>query len=181
MKDIQDRIEDSPVGRIAVTFLIALFLLDLIAFNLPTSRVEDALARVGGVLRNTLGFDQAWGVFSNPPQVVSSLEATIRYDDGSTSTWRPRKGDPYVAVMRDYHWAKYAEYLLNPAQRSLWRPFALWLAKRMDGTDRHPIEVTLVRVSFRLHPPGSHPSRGPTTRTPFYTVTVGPATLSGSA
>ncbi len=154
-------------------------LLTLLASNLSQSGLQDWLARLVKPVRNGLGLDQTWGVFSPDPRSrVYGFEARIRYGDGTSEVWHWPRGDPLISEYRSYHWQKWAEQVRLDDESLLWRPFAEWLARTHNSTGRHPTDVTLVRRWFDLNPPGSHPSHGPWHAYTFFTLQVNPDLLA---
>jgi len=179
MRNLQERLEGDQVGRAVITGIIIFILATLLASNLPDSPLENWLAQLVEPVRNGVGLDQAWGVFAPDPRAtVYGLEADIRYDDGSTSTWTWHKGDPFISEYRDYHWQKYAEQVRLDDNNDLWRPLAVWIARTHDSAKRHPTDVTLVRSWADLNPPGTHPSQNPWNHYEFFTLQVSPTVLA---
>jgi hypothetical protein len=179
MNDLQEKVESNPYGRAFITGLIIFVLGTLFASNLSQSALQGWVSDLVQPVRNGLGLDQAWGVFSpDPRSTVYGLEARIRYDDGAAETWTWPKNDPFISEYRDYHWQKYSEQVRLDDQSALWRPFAEWIARTHDRSDRHPVEVTLVRRWFDLNPPGTSPSHGPWQEFEYFTLQVGPSLLS---
>lgn len=182
MRKLQERLESGPVGRAAITGLIFFVLGTLLASNLSGSPLQDWLVRLFRPVRNGVGLDQAWGVFSpDPRSVVYGLEGRIRYDDGSIELWHWHKGDPFLSEYRDYHWQKWAEQVRLDGDSFLWRPLAAWLARTYDRPSRHPTDVVLIRQWADLNPPGQRPSQGPWHEYTFFTLQVSPSLLAPGA
>jgi hypothetical protein len=179
MRNLQEKVETNPYGRAFLTGLIIFILGTLFASNLSESALQNWLADLVRPVRNGLGLDQAWGVFSpDPRSTVYGLEAHIRYDDGSSQIWTWPKGDPFISEYRDYHWQKWSEQVRLDDQSGLWRPFAEWIARTHDRPNRHPTEVTLIRRWFDLNPPGTKPPHGPWQSFVYFTLQVNPALLA---
>jgi hypothetical protein len=94
-------------------------------------------------------------------------------DGGGETLQLPRGNDVYGAYW-DYRWWKWAEWIRQDAQEQLWKPAALWFARKAAVGGRQPIEVVLVRRWYDLFPPGPGPSRGPWQEHVFYTLSVTP-------
>jgi hypothetical protein len=175
---VQQRIESSPLGRSVISGAILALFISLLSSNLPPSELRTQLSRVIEGARDALGLDQTWSVFAPEPRSQSlDLQARIKYTDGSTATWRLPKGNPFVGAYGDYRWRKYAEYVRQDDRRSLWAPFAIWLARKYDRPTKHPIDVTLIRLWQQNNPPGSSVLKEPWKSYSFFTLQVTPGML----
>lgn len=170
---MQQRLESSTAGRIAISVFVLFTVFSVAVWNLPTSDMKQKSLKVVRPYITLTSLDQNWGVFAPDPRRISiDMQARIRYADGSTATLDlPRSNDVYGAYW-DYRWRKWAEWIRQDAQNQLWKPAALWFARKAAVGGRLPIEVVLVRRWYELLPPGPGPSRGPWQEYPFYTLTV---------
>jgi hypothetical protein len=71
------------------------------------------------------------------------------------------------------------ESVTNDQRDGLWRPAAIWFARRARTETRRPVEVTLVRRWRDLFPPGRGPSRGEWMEAEYYTLTITPDEAGG--
>ncbi len=101
----------------------------------------------------------------------------VRYGDGSTEIWRTPTGNNFTGSYWDYHWQKWQEWVLDQQHRQLWRPAAVFIARDRDRPARHPVRVTLLRLTSQIRPPGHHPASGPTVTTRYYSLPITPAML----
>ena len=146
--------------------------------NLPQSKLRRDAFTAARPYLNATGLDQSWGVFAPEPRRESvALRAVIRYADGGTYVWRPPSGDAFTGNYWDYHWQKWQEWVLDKNHQQLWRPAAVFIARDRDARGRHPVRVTLVRLTTQLNPPGHRPSHEPTVARPYYSVRITPAML----
>lgn len=194
--DLQARVESSTAGRVLISLLAAVVVVSVALWNLPAGPGAEgsALRRVSLApvkpLVYALGLDQDWGVFAPPRLTSIAVRARIAYSDGTTSEWAPpvHTGD-LVGAYRDYRWVKFVEHVFPDDGRPLWRPFALWIARRHDGGvgERRPVAVSLIRRFSALRPvirPGS-PQRpgapgsgtGPLRQVTYYTMRLAPRDL----
>ena len=73
----------------------------------------------------------------------------MRFQDGSTTTWRPPTGGALVGAYWDYHWGKLAEHASFDEGRDadkLRDGLARYAARRVAEPGRQPSEVSLVSV-----------------------------------
>jgi hypothetical protein len=151
---LQQRVEESGVGRALLSAFIAVTLLTLVAIQLPDSYLRQKVLRVGQPFAQALGLDQNWAVFApNPRNIVLALEARVTFEDGSTRVWEPPLNDPFVGAYWDYRWRKYIEIVRRDSQAGLWPDLAAYVARRQSGPTR-PVRVELIRRWYRLLPPG---------------------------
>ncbi len=175
---IQERAESSEFGRGIISAFLVVLLGLIVATNLPASPLRDRLMGSGQAYLNALGLDQSWAIFAPEPREASiDLRAVVRYDDGSTRTWRIPQDDPFIGTFRDYRWRKWMENLIADADQQLWRPAAIWIATQEARPGRRAVQVTLTRRFGALQRPGVSPSQLPWQEKLFYTlnITGGPA------
>ncbi|MEA2299391.1 MAG: hypothetical protein QOF77_2327 [Solirubrobacteraceae bacterium] len=170
---MQERTESSEFGRGLISMFLIVTLGFIAATNLPSSPLRDKLMRSGQPYLNALGLDQSWAIFApDPRRAVIDLRAVVRYDDGSTRTWRIPHDDPVIGTFRDYRWRKWLENVIADANPQLWRPAALWVAGQETRPGRRAVQVTLVRRVAPLQPPGQSPSQLPWQEKLFYTLDI---------
>ena len=160
---MQERIEASPLGRTVITGALIVVLVAMIVSNLPPSNFRATGMRGARPILDMTGLHQNWNLFApNPRRVTLQLEALITYADGTTETWRPPKGDPFVGVYRTFRWRKWASYALDRSNDSgLWAPTAAWIARTHVRDGLRPVRVQLVRRSYVAPRPGSASSQVP--------------------
>jgi hypothetical protein len=171
----QERLESSRAGQVLISVFVVLTLVAVAVTNLPESRLKREGMRVARPYLNATGLDQNWRVFAPDPRQTSlRLEARVDYADGAVATWRPPAGGALVGAYWDYRWRKWLENVVQDANRRvLWKPLALYVARRMRRSDRSLRRVTLIRSWQDLRPPGSPgPDARPWRSYAFYTLPV---------
>lgn len=170
---LPQRAESTEFGRGIISAFVVVTVGFVMASNLPSSPLRDKLMRSGQPYLNALGLDQSWAVFApDPRRAVIDLRAVVRYDDGSTTTWRIPENDPLIGTFRDYRWRKWLENVIADANPQLWRPAAIWVAAREQRAGRRAVQVMLVRRSADLQPPGQSPSRLAWQEKLYYTLEI---------
>jgi hypothetical protein len=170
-RGLQERLESTDLGRALISAFILITLVVVIAANLPPSELKAQLTRISNPYIEAVGIKQVWGVFApDPRRRVLFLEARIRFDDGSTAIWRPPRGAPFPNSYRDVRWRKWVE----PVHRiqTLWPLMARWLAREYATAGKRPVEVSLVRRSWWLLPPGPGPDHEEIKEETLYTLDV---------
>jgi hypothetical protein len=166
------RLESSPRGRIALSVLIVLFLLAITTANVPVRGFHEQVRKVDDPVLTALGARQFWSVFApDPQQVVSRLEVRFTYRDGSTSTWRIRKRNPFTGAYRDYRWLKLAE---NAARSQAAGTGLLIWATRRHALTKPLTKAELMRSIYDIAPPGRpKDEHGPIHRGVLYALQPG--------
>jgi hypothetical protein len=175
---VQQRLESSVAGRIAISVFVAVTVLFLVLWNLPEgSALKQKTDRVVRPFMLASGLNQNWGVFApDPRRVTLDFEARVTYADGITETYRVPEGGRLVGSYWDYRWRKWYEWVRTDDHEELWQPAAAWFAGRAREEGKDPVRVTLVRLWYPTLPPGPGPSHGSLEEHPFYTYDVPEAT-----
>jgi hypothetical protein len=172
---VQQRLESSTAGRIAISVFVLFTVFSVAIWNLPTSEIKQKSLKVVRPYITFTSLDQNWGVFAPDARRTSiDILARVRYADGGGGTLHLPRGNDVYAAYWDYRWWKWAESLYQDEQDQLWKPAALWFARKATTEGRQPTEVVLVRRWYDILPPGPGPSRGPWQERAFYTLTVTP-------
>jgi hypothetical protein len=170
---VQERLESTPTGRLAISALIVVTVASVVIWNMPDSAIKGKALGVAGPYVRAAGLYQNWGVFSPDPRRHSlELVARIRYADGGEEMRSVPRGGRLVGGYWDYRWRKWAEWTSTDARSFLWEPAAAWFARRALTEARRPVQVTLIRRWRSTLPPGPGPSRGPWREYAFYTYEV---------
>lgn len=179
---VQERLERSDLGRAAIGAFLIVLLVSVAATNITNSHLRFEVNKRGQPLLNALGLDQGWGVFAPDPRTQTlGFYANVRFSDGSIERWRMPVGGAALGVYWDNRWRKYLEYIVAEQFRPvLWRPAAVYVARRAAAGGKTPVQVTLHRSVEQLLPPGKGPDAKPVKRGAYYRLAVTPAMLRGA-
>lgn len=178
---LQERVERTVVGRVLISIFILVVLVTLLTANLPTSRLQDLLLSADHPFLYATGLDQSWGVFSpEPRRETIHVSANVTFADGSTTTWRVKKQNALVGEYRDYRWLKWTEYAVSPENSQLWRPVALYVARRVATPSKRPVRVVLENHYWSLQPPGHIDDRPIVQQRNIYSTRITEAMLNGT-
>lgn len=171
---LQQRFEESSLGRGILSVVIVVSLIAIVAINLPQSELRRELLRPGQPYLNATGLDQNWALFApDPRRVVIDVGAVVTFQSGKSALWRFPHDGALIGSYRDYRWRKWEENLINPTNALLWRPAALWAASSEAGPGQVPTRAALVEHYAALEPPGVTPSTGPVQQRVFYVLRLG--------
>lgn len=173
---MQERLESSPVGRRAISWLAILVVASVVLSNLPGSELKNRLMRAARPVLLVTGLDQNWGVYApNPPTSTAEVFARMTYSDGATHTWRIPRGNPVLRrPYRDYRWLKFSEYVNPSAHPDLLKGFVEWLARTELRDGRAPMRIVVVRRLRELVPPGEGGEKRPWKEEVVYEWEQGP-------
>ena len=174
---MQQRVESSWAGRIAISVFVLFTVFSLVVWNLPSSEIKRKALKVARPYITLTSLDQNWGVFSPDPRRISiDIEARVSLADGTEETMHVPRGNDVYGAYWDYRWWKWAEWIRQNSQDQLWKPAALWFARKAAAEGKTPTQIVLVRRWSSLFPPGPGPSRGSWNEYAFYTLKLTPAT-----
>lgn len=167
---LQERFEASTAGRWLVSAFLAVTVVALGIWNLPASELRSTGLPVARPYINAAGLTQTWNLFApDPLDRTREMEAIILYTDGSSVSWRPPQGGPWLAPYRTYRWYAEIARLRLDRNKERWEPFAAWVVRTHDHGGRQPDRVNLVRRWQDIAPPGGAPN-GPWNEEVFYTL-----------
>lgn len=175
---LQERLEQSRVGRGLISVFVVATLAVVVVENLPQSTLRRDVLRVGQPYLNAVGLDQSWALFAPDPRRRSiALQGVVQYADGRSLIWQAPHDGALFGEYWDYHWQKWVEWVLDSRHRALWRPAAIFIARDSERPGRWPLRVTLVRVTSLNNPPGVRPDHEPSIAEPYYNLRISPTML----
>ena len=178
----QQRFERSPGGRLLISLFVILTLVTILTANLPASHLQSLLMKADHPFLNAFDLSQNWGVFApDPRQQTVDVYAQVTFADGSQETWRIPARNPVVGEYIDYRWRKWEEWIASPSYAFLYKPGAIYAARRLATPDRRPVRVALFDRSHQITPPGQ-PALATVPAPPhqFYTTRITQAMLQGA-
>lgn len=175
---LQQRVEQTRLGRLLITIFMLVTLACTIFINLPQSAPRRDVLEVAGRYLNITGLDQGWSLFAPDPRRRSiAIEARVQYANGTADTWHLPHGSALIGNYWDYHWQKWLEFVLDVRHPGLWRPAAVFIARERNRAGRRPVRVTLIRVTSLNEPPGHTPDHLPAIASAYYSLRITPAMM----
>jgi hypothetical protein len=179
---LQDRFERTTLGRVLISAFLIVTLVTILTANLPASRLQDLLLRADHPYLYGVALDQNWGVFSpDPRRETIDISARVTFADGSHVTWHVPRRNAVIGEYSDYRWLKWPEYVVQPAYETLWRPAALYVARKYATSTHRPIRVELMNRWYELQPPGRAKTQPLISHRTFYTTQVTEQDLRGKS
>jgi hypothetical protein len=179
-RSLQERFERTSVGHILISVFLLMTMVTLVTANLPPSRLQDLLLSAEHPYLYGIALDQDWGVFApDPRHETIDVTARVTFADGSQADWKVPRRNPVIGEYIDYRWLKWTEYVILPSQSQLWRPAALYVARRLASPAHRPTQVTLTNHWYDVMPPGQISDKPFLHRQTFYRTTITEAMLRG--
>ncbi|MCE5288753.1 MAG: hypothetical protein LLG14_05870 [Nocardiaceae bacterium] len=168
---LQERIENSFIGQVAITALVLLLMGLSLVWCMPESALKRAMISTAAPAGMALGLDQDWRVFApNPPQRVDVVKVNVRLADGDQLNWAVPHGDGLIGQYSWYRWQKLKENLTsclqiegNPLQvtnagqpcAKYWLDLERWVLRDLGVASGTQSLVTVTVHSKVLLPPGA--------------------------
>lgn len=144
--DPQPVVRGGSITRRILNALLAVTVAGVITSNLPDSALRRRLLPPLRPYVNALGLDQAWNLFSPDPSRRSiSVEARLRFADGTIDTIAAPSGGRWIGDKRFYRWRKWQRRVRLDANRRLWPATAGYFAGPYWLDGRGLRSIVLVR------------------------------------
>lgn len=146
--------KESPFRRAIISLFILFYMTAVVLWILPWSRTREALIKPFTDQIYFTGVWQGFAVFAPDPRKVNyRIYATIEFDDGTETVWHypaMEKLGFFERFLKE-HYRKFGNDCLNSTEL-LWPDFARYVARKHDGTNRHPRSVALTRTWADIPP-----------------------------
>lgn len=153
--DLQERIERTAIGRLAISVLIVAVLLAVVVWNMPGSALRASLVPLIAPVVESVGLQQDWALFAPEPQRQSlDFYAEVTLLDDTAVRWEPPRQHLWPAGARAERWRKWWERMRRDENEQLWRPTARWIAAQHGSAGGGALTVSLVRRWRDTPPPG---------------------------
>lgn len=163
-----DRFERSVAGRVLLTVVMAVLVVAVLLWNLPSGPAGDRVQPAAGRVLLPLGLDQDWSLFAPDPRSFSvGVYARLSYADGRERVVTLPAHGRVLAPYRTYRWQKYVERVRADEYELLWEPTARWFA---DLGGEGVTRVELVRTFRDSIVPGSGAPRPDGREFAFYVL-----------
>ncbi len=178
---LQERFERSRAGRVVISLFVIATLVTVLTANLPASRLQTVLLKADHPYLYGADMEQNWGVFApDPRQETVNVLAQVTFADGSVKTWQVPRRNPVVGEYIDYRWLKWEEFVVSPQYRQLYRPAAIYAARREATPQHRPVQVIIVDRSHPILPAGQIPAHVHVDFHSVYTTRITEAMLRGT-
>ncbi|MCA9805276.1 MAG: hypothetical protein KC777_25075 [Cyanobacteria bacterium HKST-UBA02] len=149
-----DEIKQSPLRRAVISLFIVFYMVAVILWVCPWSRVQTVLTEPFAKQMFFMGCWQGFAVFAPDPRMDNvRIYATVTFDDGTKTVWNfpAMENLGFYERYRREHYRKFCNDCLISTEL-LWPDFARFVARRFDEPEKHPVSVALTRVSADILP-----------------------------
>jgi hypothetical protein len=153
LSSLQQRFEESPVGEIAISVLVAVVIIVGVAWNLPESPIKRSLLPIVGPVAAATYVNQEWALFAPVvPTRTETVEVQVIMADGSVRVWTAAPGDRLTGAIALARWKRLMNFaIIKPEIRP---GIARWVVRRVTRPSEHPVRVAMVLRVQNLPPPG---------------------------
>jgi hypothetical protein len=171
-RGLQQRFEDTHVGRVVVGVLIAVVLFIGIVWNLPDSPITRALIPAAKPVAAAIGLDRYWGMYGTPDTRVESVEVQVKMANGETRIWSMQPGGRGVGWWD--RWILLRRAVISDA--SVRPQLAHWVVGQVAKPSEKPVDVTVLFRTENLSAPGEAAGgRAPATKILYQETLAGPS------
>ncbi|MCT7657401.1 hypothetical protein [Mycobacterium deserti] len=173
-RGVQQRFEESRLGKRVISGLLAIALLVCVAWNLPESPIKRALQPVLAPVAVPTGLDQGWAMYApDPTRRADTIEVQVKMADGEIRTWTSQPGQPGIGWWDRWLGVRYWVVL----DANLRPQFAHWVVRQVTEPNERPVAVQMTLHTETLQPPADQErgSRRPTATKLIYQEQLGEA------
>jgi hypothetical protein len=154
---LQQRFEESRVGKAVISGLLVIALLVCLAWNLPESPIKRAMQPVLEPVAVPTGLDQGYAMYApDPTRRADTIEVHVKMADGQTKTWTTQPGQPGIGW-----WDRWLVLRYNALLDANLRPqLARWVAREVTGPGERAVAVQMVLRSETLQAPAEQDGGG---------------------
>jgi hypothetical protein len=156
---LQQRFEESRLGRRVISGIIVVILGTQVVWSMPDSPIRRGLMPVVEPV-NAIGVNERWSLYA--PRVssrIEELEVDVTMADGSSRIWKHSPNPRLEKIFLPDRWELMAATALRQQDGRI--EFARWVVDRVTGPSDRPVKVVMMFHFKVLAPPGQ-PSKGST-------------------
>ncbi len=153
---LQQRFEESRVGKVVISGLVAVMVLVAVVWNVPDSPIRRSLLPLVEPVAAPAGLDQYWAMYASPSRRVEAVEVHVRMANGETRVWTMQPGERGVGWWD--RWIMLRRAVMVDA--SVRPQIARWVAREVTGPNERAAAVAVVLRTETLSPPGEDAAGG---------------------
>ena len=150
LSTVQQRFEESHLGKVVISGLVAVFLLVGVVWNLPESPIQKSLLPVVAPIAAPAGLDQYWGMYGTPSRRVETVEVHVMMANGENRVWTMQPGERGVGWWDRWIMLRRAVMVDSSVRPQL----ARWVAREVTEPTERAVGVAVVLRTETLSPPG---------------------------
>ena len=150
LSTVQQRFEESHLGKVVISGLVAVFLLVGVVWNLPESPIQKSLLPLVQPVAAPAGLDQYWGMYGTPSRRVETVEVHVKMANGEDRVWTMQPGERGVGWWDRWIMLRRAVMVDSSVRPQL----ARWVARQVTEPTERAVGVAVVLRTETLSPPG---------------------------
>ncbi|BBY93724.1 hypothetical protein MGALJ_33930 [Mycobacterium gallinarum] len=161
LSTVQQRFEESRVGKMVISGLLVVAFLVCVAWNLPDSPIKRVVQPALAPVAVPTGLDQGWAMYApDPSKRADMIEVQVKMADGETKTWTTQPGQPGIGWWD--RWLKVRYYAVLDA--NLRPQLARWVVRQVTGPDEQAVAVEIILRTETLQAPADREGESGTRR-----------------
>ncbi len=156
LSTLQQRFEESRVGKVVISGLVAVIVVVGVVWNIPDSPIKRSLVPLVEPVAAPAGLDQYWGMYGTPSKRVEAVEVHVRMANGETRVWTMQPGERGVGWWD--RWIMLRRAVMVDA--SVRPQVARWVAREITAPNERAVAVAVVLRTENLSQPGEAAGSG---------------------
>jgi hypothetical protein len=156
LSTLQQRFEESRVGKVVISGLVAAIVVVGVVWNIPDSPIRRALVPVVAPVAAPAGLDQYWAMYASPSKRAEAVEVHVKMANGETRVWTMQPGERGVGWWD--RWIMLRRAVMVDA--SVRPQVARWVVGKVTGPDERAVAVAIVLRTQNLSQPGEENAAG---------------------
>jgi hypothetical protein len=166
---LQQRFEESRLGRRVISGIIVVIIGTQVVWSMPYSAIKGVLMPIVEPA-NVINVNEGWTVFA--PETGSRVfwfEVDVIMADGSTRVWKREPNPVLEKIFLPDRWPLMVETAIR--QQDGRREFARWVVDRVTEPSENPVKVVML-FNFKVLAPPGQPSRSSISTKVLYEETL---------
>lgn len=146
---LQQRFEESQLGKSVISVLLVVAFIVVVVWNLPDSPIKRVIQPVMAPVAVPTGLDQGWAMYAEPTKRADMIEVHVKMADGRIKTWTSQPGQPGIGW-----WDRWLEVRYYSVLDANLRPqLAHWVVRQVTEPGERPVAVDMILHTQTLQAP----------------------------
>jgi len=147
---LQQRFEESRLGRAVISGLLVIVLIVVVTWNLPDSPIKRAVQPALMPVAVPIGLDRSWAMYApDPTRRADTIEVRVKMSDGQIKTWTSEPGAQGTGW-----WDRWLVLRYYAGLDANLRPqLAHWVVKQVTEPGEQPVAVEMILQTQTLQAP----------------------------
>lgn len=171
LSTLQQRFEESRIGKVVISALVAVFLLVGFVWNVPDSPIRRSLVPLVAPVAAPAGLDQYFGMYATPDRRLETVEVHVRMANGEDRVWTMQPGERGVGWWDRWIMLRRAVMVDSSVRPQL----ARWVVREVTEPTERAVAVAVVLRTENLSQPGvSAGGKSPAMKVLYQAALAGP-------